>query len=73
MSETLEVRAELLKLSRLLGVGEGELDYLEGIPSAELRQLRESATERSSDMLSGRPSAMTCSVAPDAFNGSRTC
>ena len=78
MSETLEVRAELLKLSRLLGVGEGELDYLEGIPSAELRQFRESATERLFDdgaKMLGRvgaaaklvPAGLTATIAQKAF------
>jgi hypothetical protein len=78
MSERLEVRAELLKLSRLLGVGEGELDYLEGIPSAELRQLRESATERLFDggaKMLGRvgaasrlvPAGLTATIAQRAF------
>ena len=78
MSETLEVRAELLKLSRLLGVGEGELDYLEGIPSAELRQFRESATERLFDdgaKTPGRvgaaaklvPAGLTATIAQKAF------
>jgi hypothetical protein len=78
MSETLEVRAELLKLSRLLGVGEGELDYLGAIPSAELRQLRESATDRLFDdgaKMLGRvgaaarlvPSGITATIAQKAF------
>lgn len=78
MSETLEVRAELLKLSRLLGLGEGELDYLEGIPSAELRLLRESATERLFDdgaKMLGRvgaaaklvPAGITATIAQKAF------
>jgi hypothetical protein len=78
MSETLEVRAELLKLSRLLGLGEGELDYLEGIPSAELRLLRESATDRLFDdgaKMLGRvgaaarlvPSGITATIAQKAF------
>lgn len=78
MSETLEVRAELLKLSRLLGVGEGELGYLEGIPSAELRQFRESATERLFDdgaRMLGRvgaasrlvPAGLTATIAQKAF------
>jgi hypothetical protein len=78
MSERLEVRAELLKLSRLLGVGEGELDYLDGIPSAQLRQFRESATERLFDdgaKMLGRvgaasrlvPSGITATIAQKAF------
>ena len=78
MSERLEVRAELLKLSRLVGVDEGELDYLEGIPSAELRQFRESATERLFDdgaRMLGRvgaasrlvPAGLTATIAQKAF------
>jgi hypothetical protein len=45
MSETLEARAELLKLSRLLCRDPDDLDYLEGTPSAELRLLREQITD----------------------------
>jgi hypothetical protein len=78
LSERLEVRAELLKLSRLIGVDEGELDYLEGIPSAELRQFRESATQRLFDdgaRMLGRvgaasrlvPAGLTATIAQKAF------
>lgn len=45
MSGRLEAAAEVLKLRRLLGVGESELEFLEQVPAAELRLLRESATE----------------------------
>jgi hypothetical protein len=45
MSEPLEVRAELHKLARLLGRRAEELDYLGGVPAAELRILREQVTE----------------------------
>ena len=45
MSETLEARAEILKLSRLLGREAGQLTYLEGMPSAEIRLLREQVTD----------------------------
>lgn len=45
MSTTLETAAEVLKLGRLLGLPEGELDYLEDVPPAELRALREKVTD----------------------------
>lgn len=45
MSETLEARAEILKLSRLLGREPDQLAYLEGTPSAELVLLREQVTD----------------------------
>ena len=45
MSETLEARAEILKLSRLLGRQADGFAYLEGMPSAEIRLLREQVTD----------------------------
>ncbi len=45
MSETLEARAEIVKLSRLLGRDPDQLGYLEGTPAAELRLLREQVTD----------------------------
>lgn len=45
MSEALEVAAEITKLSRLLGVGEGELQFLARLPSVALQQFRFSATD----------------------------
>jgi hypothetical protein len=43
--QSLEVRAELLKLARLLGQAPDELAYLEAVSVVELRQLREQITE----------------------------
>ncbi len=45
MSETLEARAEILKLSRLLGREAEGFTYLDGMPSAEIRLLREQITD----------------------------
>ncbi len=45
MSTKLEAAAEMLKLERLLGLGGGELAFLDGIDAGELRTLRESATD----------------------------
>ena len=45
MSETLEARAEILKLSRLLGQDAEAFAYLGGMPSAEIRLLREQVTD----------------------------
>jgi len=45
MSARLEAAAEVLKLERLLGLGDGELDFLAGIDAAELRTLRERVTD----------------------------
>lgn len=45
MSETLEARAEILKLSRLLCREPASLEYLADTPSAELRLLREQITD----------------------------
>jgi hypothetical protein len=43
--QSIEVRAELLKLARLLGRAPDELAYLEAVGPAELRALREQVTE----------------------------
>lgn len=45
MSEQVEVRAELMRLARLLGAEPEELSYLEAVPAAELRQLRGQVTD----------------------------
>ena len=45
MSELLENRAEVAKLSRLLGRTPDQLAYLSGVPAADVRQLREQVTE----------------------------
>jgi hypothetical protein len=45
MSEALEVRAEILKMARLLGHGAEDLAYLETVASEDLRALREQVTE----------------------------
>ncbi len=46
MSEVLDARAEVLKLARLLDLKADELSYLSGLPSTEVRELRERATDR---------------------------
>lgn len=46
MSEVLDARAEVLKLARLLDIDAHELSYLSGLPSTEVRGLRERATDR---------------------------
>jgi len=43
--EVLAARAEILKLARLLGVPPERLAYLEEVPAADIRQLREQATD----------------------------
>jgi hypothetical protein len=45
MSARLDTAAEVLKLERLLGVGGGAFDFLDGVDAAELRILREKATD----------------------------
>jgi hypothetical protein len=45
MSARLETAAEVLKLERLLGLGIGDLDFLDDIPASELRALREKVTD----------------------------
>lgn len=45
MSQALETRAELIKLARLLEVGEHDLDYLAEVPPAALRKLRDQAAD----------------------------
>ena len=44
-AELLQAHAEVLKLARLLGREPGELAYLERLPPADLRALRDSVTE----------------------------
>jgi hypothetical protein len=43
-SEQLEVDAEIQRLAKLLGVAPTELAYLQGLPSTELRALRDQVT-----------------------------
>ena len=45
MSARLETAAEVLKLERLLGIEEGEFDFLSEVPAEELRTLRERVTD----------------------------
>ncbi|MBO9523057.1 MAG: hypothetical protein J7518_16110 [Nocardioidaceae bacterium] len=45
MSAVLQTQAEVLKLERLLGLAPGELEFLDQVPAAELRGLREKATD----------------------------
>jgi hypothetical protein len=45
MSSALEIRGEIIKLARLLQRDAGELEYLEQVPAADLRELREQVTE----------------------------
>jgi hypothetical protein len=45
MSEELDARAEVAKLSRLLGRDASELDYLTSVPAADLRVLRDQITD----------------------------
>jgi hypothetical protein len=45
VSEALEVRAEVLKLARLLGCQPSDLEYLTAVPSADVRVLRDQVTE----------------------------
>jgi hypothetical protein len=46
MSESLEVRAEILKLARLLQRDPGSLGYLDQVRAEDIRALRELATDR---------------------------
>lgn len=46
MSETLDVRAEVLKIARLLDVDEADLVYLEDVSAADLRDFRAKAVDR---------------------------
>jgi hypothetical protein len=45
MSEALDARAEVLKLARLLRRDPAALEYLEQVPSADIRALREQVTD----------------------------
>lgn len=45
-ASSLAVRAEVMKLARLLGTAEDELHYLEQLLASDLRHLREQVTER---------------------------
>ncbi len=46
MSERLDVRAEILKLARLLDLEEADLAYLGDVAAADLREFRAEATDR---------------------------
>jgi hypothetical protein len=46
MSTTLETRAEIIKLARLLGTPADQLGYLDGVAPEDLRVLREQATDK---------------------------
>lgn len=78
MSERLEARSEVLKLARVLSVEEGEIEFLRGLPSDQLREFREQVTNRmfdSSSKLIARigaaarlvPSGVIANVAQRAF------
>ena len=45
MSESLQAKAEILKLARILGREPDTLDYLERVPAADVRALREQVTD----------------------------
>lgn len=45
MGENIELRAEILKLARLLGFQPEEVGYLSALPASEVSQLREQVTE----------------------------
>jgi hypothetical protein len=78
VSEALDTRAELLKLARLLGCEPSELEFLDELPSQELREFRERATDRLFDAgaaMLGRvgaaaklvPSGVAATIAQRAF------
>jgi hypothetical protein len=45
MSDSLAVRAEIVKLARLLGRDPGQLEYLHEVPAPDIHQLREQITD----------------------------
>ncbi len=49
MSEGLEARSEVLKLARILSAQESDVEFLERLPSGELREFREQVTNRMFD------------------------
>lgn len=77
MSERLDVRAETLKIARLLDVEEDDVAYLADVPSADLRDFRAKATDRLFDGAPGLaraaavarlvPSRLVATVAQRAF------
>ncbi len=78
MSEVLQARAEVLKLERLLGVEQGELGFLERLPSEQTRELREQITTQLFDSSAGMlgrvgaaakllPSALIARIAVNSF------
>lgn len=50
MNTSMETRAELLKLARVLGIDSDELGFLEGADPGELRELRASISDRLLDV-----------------------
>jgi hypothetical protein len=77
VSERLEVRAEVLKIARLLDVDEAELGYLADVPAVDLRDFRAKATDRLFTSAPGLaraaavakliPSKLVASIAQRAF------
>ncbi len=53
MTRTLETRAEIVKLARLLTVDQAEIGFLSDLPAAALRSYREAATDRLFDADAG--------------------
>jgi hypothetical protein len=49
VSERLEARSEVLKLARILSVPESDVEFLQRLPSGELRDFREQVTNRMFD------------------------
>lgn len=60
MSERLDVRAEVLKIARLLGVEEADVAYLADVSSADLRDFRAKATDR---LFEGAPGLVRAAAA----------
>lgn len=77
MSERLDVRAETLKIARLLDLEVADLAYLEDVPSDDLRDFRAKATDRLFDGAPGLaraaavarliPSRLVATIAQRAF------
>ena len=77
MSERLDVRAETLKIARLLDLEEEDVAYLGGVPSADLSDFRAKATDRLFESAPGLaraaavarliPSRLVATIAQRAF------
>ena len=67
---SLEIRAEVTKLARLLGVEPGDLSYLERLPADAVRELREQVTDAlfSADRAPLRRVAISAGVTPVAVS-----